>query len=40
LKALKKSGVPAKERGETGPVVINEYSREAASKAEWGSRNS
>lgn len=40
LKALKNNGVPANERGETGPMVINEYSRLSVSKDECGSRNS
>jgi len=34
INALKKRGVPAKERGDTGPWVIKEYSFEAGSKAE------
>ena len=34
LKALKKRGVPAKESGDTGPMVMKEYSREAMSKDE------
>lgn len=34
LKALKKRGLPANESGLTGPVVINEYWRLRASKAE------
>src|SRR4030067_43295 len=37
LNALKKRGVPAKDRGETGPIVIKEYSRLAISNDEWGS---
>jgi hypothetical protein len=40
LKALKKRGLPEKERGLTGPVVMKEYCRPRTSKAEWGSRNS
>ena len=34
LKALKKRGVPANDSGDTGPMVINEYSRVAMSKEE------
>lgn len=40
FKALKNSGVPAKDSGLTGPMVINEYCLLAMSKAEWGSRKS
>jgi len=40
LKALKNRGVPANESGDTGPMVMNEYSRVAMSKEEWGSRKS
>lgn len=40
LNAFKKSGLPAKESGLTGPIVMNEYCRLCTSKAEWGSRNS
>ena len=32
LKAVKKSGDPAKDRGDTGPTVINAYWREKTSK--------
>ena len=32
LKAVKKRGVPAKDRGETGPTVINAYCRDEMSK--------
>ena len=39
VKADKKSGVPAKDSGETGPCVIKGYSFDAASKELWGCRN-
>lgn len=39
LKAVKNNGVSAKERGETGPMVINEYYRDPKSNALCGSRN-
>lgn len=40
LNELKNRGVPANESGETGPIVMNEYSREAVSNDECGSRKS
>lgn len=40
LKALKKSGLPENDNGLTGPMVMNEYWRLFASKAECGSRKS
>jgi hypothetical protein len=40
LKTLRKSGVPEKERGLTGPMVMNEYCRLFVSNAECGSRKS
>jgi hypothetical protein len=39
LNALKNRGVPAKDRGLTGPIVINEYCLLATSNAECGSLN-
>jgi hypothetical protein len=33
LNAVRNKGVPAKDNGETGPIVIKEYCREAISKA-------
>jgi hypothetical protein len=39
LKAFKNSGVPAKDKGDTGPIVIKEYSLEAVSNEECGSLN-
>lgn len=33
LKAVKNNGVPAKDKGDTGPTVINEYCLEAISTA-------
>lgn len=39
LYAVKNNGVPANERGDTGPTVINEYCRDAISKALCGSLN-
>lgn len=40
LNALKNKGVPAKDNGLTGPIVINEYCLLDMSNAEWGSLNS
>jgi hypothetical protein len=40
LKTLRKRGLPEKESGLTGPMVMNEYWRLLVSKAECGSRNS
>jgi hypothetical protein len=39
VNAFKKRGVPAKDRGETGPMVMKEYSREATSNDDCGSLN-
>lgn len=39
LKTFKNSGLPENESGLTGPMVIKEYCRLLASKAECGSRN-
>jgi len=39
LNAVKNNGVPAKDSGETGPIVIKEYCLEAGSNALCGSLN-